>query len=329
MQILTRFSIRIIMFGRKRPTYADIEDWKRIFGALPPNVLDFDAHLVEEEWAQVGEDYLIHLDRWRVKDAKAKFVMVHGAGGNGRLLAPYCQMLGELGCEAIAPDLPGYGCSQQRSKSQITYETWRVVLSAVVEKEAAAGKPVIVFGLSMGGMLAYDVTCRTKIPVGLVASCLLDPGYPQVKEKMGRWPWVVEYGLPLLNYTKLILDNLPLKMSLVANMSSIANNKKLVDAIIADPRAGGNWMYARFLRSYLDSRPEIPPEDFEICPVLLAHPQDDKWTPVDISKLFFSRLIKVETRLTLLEGAGHFPVESPGFRQLKDCLRELIQSVIV
>ncbi|MGM0431306.1 MAG: alpha/beta hydrolase, partial [Spirochaetota bacterium] len=52
------------------------------------------------------------------------------------------------------------------------------------------------------------------------------------------------------------------------------------------------------------------------CPVLMLHPEDDRWTPVEISRLFFDRL-RVEKSLILLEGAGHFPIETPGLRQLE------------
>jgi alpha-beta hydrolase superfamily lysophospholipase len=35
------------------------------------------------------------------------------------------------------------------------------VLAAVIEAKAVRGLPVIVFALSMGGMLGYDATART------------------------------------------------------------------------------------------------------------------------------------------------------------------------
>jgi hypothetical protein len=36
--------------------------------------------------------------------------------------------------------------------------------------------------------------------------------------------------------------------------------------------------------------PEIEPSDFTVCPVLLAHPGLDPWTPIEISKPFFDNL---------------------------------------
>lgn len=308
--------------------YAQVGHWKRIFAALPANVPKFDESKVTEEFFSAG-DYELHLDRWKPDETPlVTLVVVHGAGGNGRLLAPYCQMAVEFGCEVVAPDLPGYGFTKYPAKSRITYECWRHVLSLLLENEAKREPPVVVFGLSMGGLLAYDVTARTKIPVGLVSTCFLDPQDPPVRHKMGRWSWMVDASLPLLTFTRVISDYLPLKMSLVSNMAAIANKKEIVNAIIADHRAGGNWMFARFLRTYLSAAPEIPPEEFDVCPVLLVHPGDDKWTPIDISRPFFEKISKVQTEVVILEGAGHFPVESPGFEQLRDAFKRFVTEAV-
>ena len=63
----------------------------------------------------------------------------------------------------------------------------------------------------------------------------------------------------------------------------------------------------------------MAPEDFDACPVLLAHPAEDRWTPVQLSRTFFDR-IRAPKQLVMLEGAGHFPVEQPGLDQLTDAV---------
>jgi pimeloyl-ACP methyl ester carboxylesterase len=97
-------------------------------------------------------------------------------------------------------------------------------------------------------------------------------------------------------------------MKVAGNMSAIANDRALARAIMADPRAGGNWMPARFLRTLLTAEAELPPEAFDVCPATLAHPADDRWTDVSMSRLF-DRLGRVPTELVMLENGGHFPVE--------------------
>ena len=71
----------------------------------------------------------------------------------------------------------------------------------------------------------------------------------------------------------------------------------------------------------------IEPEEFDICPVLLAHPEADRWTPVEVSRLFFDK-ISAPKRLRMLENAGHFPIESPGLQQLEAECVDLIKNGI-
>ena len=55
----------------------------------------------------------IHLDHHIPKTQPlGTLILVHGAGGHGRLLAPIGQMAADLGWKVLAPDLPGYGLTQ-------------------------------------------------------------------------------------------------------------------------------------------------------------------------------------------------------------------------
>ncbi len=53
---------------------------------------------------------------------------------------------------------------------------------------------------------------------------------------------------------------------------------------------------------------------------LLVHPEDDRWTDISLSRLFFDRLA-CEKEIKMLIGAGHFPLEPQGLEQMeKECL---------
>jgi len=49
----------------------------------------------------------LHLDRHGPPDAGLTVILVHGAGGYGRMFAPLAQRLAVAGHEVLAPDLPG------------------------------------------------------------------------------------------------------------------------------------------------------------------------------------------------------------------------------
>jgi alpha-beta hydrolase superfamily lysophospholipase len=304
-----------------------LPNWRRVCNALPERLRIPEPWPVQEDWLTVGR-FNVHLDRWSVESPRASVVIVHGVGGNGRMLALYGHMGRSLGYDAVAPDLPGYGLTDVPSKLALTYEDWRAALAAVIQAETVRGLPVIVFGLSMGGMLGYDATARTQLPKGLFVTCLTGLRDPEVQRGVARWPWLGSIIKPLLTTVPALTDPLPIYMKAVGNMSAVANSGPLVRAITADPLAGGNWMPARFLRTLLMAEPELPPEAFNVCPVTLAHPADDRWTDVSISRPFFDRLGRVPTELVMLEKGGHFPVEHPAHEQLMSAFRRFVEAAI-
>jgi alpha-beta hydrolase superfamily lysophospholipase len=112
-------------------------------------------------------------------------------------------------------------------------------------------------------------------------------------------------------------------MRLVINMRAVSNDPQVTEMIATEPRAGGNAMSAGFLRTLVASEPAVPPELFDVCPVLLLHPADDRWTDVSLSRPFFDRL-KVPKRLVMLGNAGHFPIEEPGVSELRTALLDFL-----
>ncbi|TLS52789.1 alpha/beta hydrolase [Paenibacillus antri] len=73
-------------------------------------------------------------------------------------------------------------------------------------------------------------------------------------------------------------------------------------------------------------KPLIQPERFDICPVLLVHPEVDPMTPFALSEPFYNRL-KRKKDCVILEGAGHFPIEQPGLDQMKTAVLSFISEI--
>ena len=72
--------------------------------------------------------------------------------------------------------------------------------------------------------------------------------------------------------------------------------------------------------------PAVPAEQYHGAPVLLLHPGDDRWTPTEISRTYLQRL-PVEVRCVELPGAGHFPIEEPGFQVLLDEVGAVVRTL--
>lgn len=309
----------------KRPSYAEIGLWRKYQPYFPAAIQITEGREPAEEWWS-WRDGSIHLDRYEAPDAPCQVILLHGAGGCGRLLAPFGLMLQSHGYETVLPDLPGYGLSRVPNKL-FHYEHWVSCVVDLVHAEfERSPKPVVLFGLSVGGYLAYLAAAKGRNVAGVMATTLADPRLPIVRDQFARFPRLNRSLTPLLPPLTALFGKMRLPVRWFANMQGVANDPALSDLLCADPVGGGNRVPLRFLQSIVSIEPEIEPEDFDLCPALLAHPAEDLWTTIEASRPFFDR-IQGPKELVMLENCGHLPVEEPGVNQLEDAMVAFLRNV--
>jgi alpha-beta hydrolase superfamily lysophospholipase len=308
-----------------RPRYADLTTWRKYQEFFPAEMRSTpETTPAESWWSWNGLD--VHLDRLAVPESKFKVIVLHGAGAYGRVMAPAAVIARRHGFETVAPDLPGYGLTSV-PRDRFVYPLWVDCVSALVDAELARdGRPVVLFGVSLGGLLAYQVAARSRKVVGLVATTLADPREPAVRQGFARTKLLGSAGLWLLNRLRPVTDGLPMPMRFMSKMNRISNVPELSDLCSKDPLGGGNWVPARFLRTLMDTAPDIEPEDFHVCPVLLTHPGVDKMTEISLSRRFFDRLA-CPKKMVVLEGASHMPTEHPGVDQMQSAVLDFMQDL--
>ena len=288
--------------------------WRQIQEYLPiENRID-NNNLPKEEWLEIGKNQ-IHIDHYICNDAKGIIVIYHGVGGNGRLLSFIAVPLHKAGYEVICPDLPLYGHSVCNGKT--TYSDWIDCGTVIAEKYRQEDKPLYLFGLSAGGMLAYQISCRLENLAGLMLTCLLDQRINKVTKETAASSMMAVLGKPFLKITHCVIGGFKLPMKMVCNMKAIVNNEALAELLMSDPISSGTKVSLEFLYGMLNPSIEIEAMDYQKCPVLLVHPEKDYWTDVSLSRLFFDK-IHVAKELKLLQGAGHFPIEEKGLKQLEE-----------
>lgn len=302
--------------------YADLKQWRDYQPFFPPKMRVTEETTPEEEyWRWNGLD--IHLDRSAVPASPLKIIVLHGAGAYGRVMAPAAVLARQHGYETISPDMPGYGLSEV-PRGRMEYGLWVDCVKDLIDAELERdSRPVVLFGVSLGGLLAYHAACRSRRVAGLVATTLADTREPEVRRGFARSAMLGGAGLSLLDSLKAVTDGLPLPMRWMSKMDRISNKKELADLCASDRLGGGNWVPARFLRTLMHTTPDIEPEEFTICPVLLAHPGVDRMTEIAHSRRFFDRL-KGPKRMVVLEGASHMPTEHPGVDQLETAVIEFL-----
>ncbi|MFQ3663923.1 MAG: alpha/beta fold hydrolase [Chloroflexaceae bacterium] len=311
-----------------RDAYADDPTWRAIQAFLPAE-LRFGPGLMPTSSFWAWQGHQIHLDRFAQPDSPVTLILLHGVGTNGRLLSLIVGgPLWRRGIESVAVDLPPYGQSRPARRVTVTYDDWvRLVCDSIAAERQRSGRPIMLFGLSAGGMLAYHAAAIDGQVAGIIGTTFLDQRIPRVRDatalnllmsRGGGALAAILAGTPL--------GRLAMPMRLASKMHTLVNNPAALRILLRDRSSAGSWATLRFLHSYLSYQPALEPEDFAVCPILLTQPGADRWTPAELSAPVLGRVRQVPVRSVQLDGAGHYPLEQPGLSQLADAIEAFVRS---
>ncbi|KAH7013309.1 Alpha/Beta hydrolase protein [Ilyonectria destructans] len=313
------------------PTYDSQSTWREIQTRFLPERLHFNSeHAPTEEWWD-NRGHKLHLDRWRSPSAKIRVILHHGVGTNGRQMSMILGVpLHAAGFDVVAIDMPGYGQTRVASGVTYSYDDWVNIGNDFVDHELSYdGRPIVLYGLSAGGMLAYHIAALNKKVVGVIGMTFLDQRIRQVKKETLHDPVIASVGIPMARICSRIpiLRSLAMPMWLAGKMSALVNNPDAMKVFRADKTSAGSWATMRFLSTYATYAPAMEPEDFDVCPILLTQPAEDRWTPLHLSELVLNRVTKVPVKKVMLENAGHYPLEDPGLQQMADAIIEFLNQL--
>ena len=263
----------------------------------------------------------IHLLRRSDPAASVRLILVHGAGAHAQALWPIASLLTGTGVDLLAVDLPLYGRTRVSDRSRVTYQDWIELLEDLIKVEDD-GRPLILLGASIGGLLAVEASARSGRVAATVATCLLDPRRRAGRAVMTRFGALATPFMRLLPLVRGPVARIPLKISWLANLAAMGQDPGLGRLCAADARGGGAIVPLGFLASYL-SHPHTAARTRPV-PVHLMHPELDEWTPSALSEATL-RQLPGPTSSSLLRGCGHFPLEEPGLQDLIDGIIEAVR----
>lgn len=273
------------------------------------------------------DNFDVHIDHYYVDSTqkKHKLILLHGGGGNGRLLSPIAVFLQKLGYECIAPDLPGFGLTKIHKPN--SYYTWINLVNELVNQELKKSKsPIVLCGVSLGGMLAYQVACLNKNISGLIVTSLADTRKKSVQIGLSKNKWFGAISPTLLSGMSSITDDIKIPIKWTTKMWAMANNPEFVKALKNDKIGSGSAVYLKFFRTLFEVSPEIEPEDFNRCPLLFLQPEKDYIIPWSMSKPFYESL-SCKKEMVILKNCGHIPLEKPGINQMIDAATSFLDKL--
>ncbi len=301
-------------------TYESSKSWSQYRDILAERFyINFEGQPVET-WRSIRGHH-IHIDEWQPEGpTKGTLILVHGAGGNGRVLAPFAAFAAKLGWRILAPDLPGYGVTQPAKGFRWEYEEWPAVVADLADE--CTGH-VVLMGLSLGGMTAVFAAEASRNVSGVIATTLLDMGDPSIFIRAARWRWL---GLATLLGFRLmpwIVDRVAMPLWLIAPMNKMTGDPAMRDYFSSDPMLGRLRVPSRFFRKIHARKASTIHLH---CPLLLIHPGADAWTPTALSNPAFGR-VRGDKRLRELTNGSHLPLEQPALQELQDEVRSFLTSV--
>ena len=171
--------------------YQNQNNWEEIQHFLPQKFQLTNATLPKEErWNWKGNQ--IHLDTYRNPNAKAKIILFHGVGTNGRQMTTIIgKPLADDGFEVIALDMPLYGESLVNQAMTITFSDWIECGNDYVNHELSRdNRPIFLYGLSAGGMETYFIAAKNQKIKGIIGMTFLDQREKTVRMTTTRnWFW--------------------------------------------------------------------------------------------------------------------------------------------
>ena len=310
--------------------YSEQKAWREIEKFLPEKLHFTEDYYPKEEWWD-WKGNKIHLDTFRNPKAKAKIILFHGVGTNGRQMSMIIGgPLAKDGFETIAIDMPLYGLTKLNKNMKITYDDWIDLGNDYINYELSRdSRPIILYGLSAGGMETYHIACKNKKVKGIVGMTFLDQREQRVRSETARNAFWGHFGTPLSGLScKIGLSKFKIKMTICSKMYTLCNNDEALKVLLKDKTSAGNSVPMSFLHSYMTPNPEIEPENFDICPILLTQPEKDRWTPLHLSEPFLKKVKKVPVKIVELKNGGHYPVEQPALDQSHAYILEFINGII-
>jgi alpha-beta hydrolase superfamily lysophospholipase len=274
-----------------------------------------------EGW-RVWRGHRIHVDDWMPSAApRGTAILVHGAGGHGRLLAPLADLCVQEGWRALAPDFPGYGLTETKPGWKADYAEWPALTAELADEVEG---PVVLIGLSVGGFTALRGAQMAKAVKGVLATTLIDMTDPKIFAQAARWLWLGQLTLQSLKFARWLVDAIALPLALATPIGTLTTDPALRRYFETDPLLGGRWVSGRFFRT-LHQAPAPRPDLALPCPLWLIHPGADEWTPTAMSKPAFEAIPSAKRFRELTNGA-HLPLEQPARSELTEELSRFLRA---
>ena len=250
------------------------------------------TQLYEQSWRPAGE-------------ARAVVVLVHGLRDHSANYRALAERLAQQGFAVHAFDLRGHGRSEGIRVWAESFDDYLGDLEIFMAKVRAEepGRPVLLFGHSMGGAIAtlYTITRHPDLKGLALSGAALEAGVPAAK----------------IGGTKFIAALAPGAGIFELDPHQFSRDPAVVQAGLADPLVYQGGAGARTARELLSAIAQIQDHMEEVTvPLLVMHGAADTVTPPSGSKALVDRARSTDKTLKVYLGMYHDLLHEPEKEQV-------------
>ena len=224
--------------------------------------------------------------------------IVHGSGEHSGRYANVVNHFSELGYKLYAFDFRGHGKSAGRPGHVQAWQEYRDDLDCYLHliEEENPGKPVFLYGHSMGGQIVLDYLTSGKHRAVAAVVCSAPAINPPPTS-------------PLLIFVGKILTFIWPTISLNngLDVNDISRDAAVIKAYVEDPLVSAK-ITARFAAEFLACIDRVQANADKIdVPLFLFHGSADRIIPMQGTESFYSKVVFADKKLEIYQGGFHEP----------------------
>ncbi|MCD6449109.1 MAG: lysophospholipase, partial [Thermotogaceae bacterium] len=230
--------------------------------------------------------------------SKDRILLIHGLGEHSGRYEKFIKRAIKDGFSVLTFDLPGHG----KSRGIRGHAPLKKVFNVIENITKNAEKPFVVFGHSLGGLIAARYVENGGKAKMLVLS---SPGFDYDRKKVSNG---------LVNLAKILSAIIPfLPMNNRINPNLLSRNKEAVYKYTHDPLVHDKISVALARDFFVESQKAIEEADKINIPTLVLIGTDDKVTPPEGARNFFENLESKDKKIIEYKGAYHEIFEDPEY----------------
>ncbi len=238
---------------------------------------------------------------------RAVFVLAHGAAEHSGRYARFGEHFAARGYAVAALDQPGHGRSPGERGHIDSFSEFVTTLDLFREKVSAdyAGKPLVLLGHSMGGLIACNYLLQYQ---EAFAGCILSGPAIDTDLKPGFFQNL---------FIRFLAAYFPNVGVLQLDASGVSRDPEEVEAYVNDPLNYRGKLSARLVRELFGAMGEVQSRAGEITvPLLLLHGGADSMTSPAGSRLLEERAGSSDKTLNIYPGLYHEIFNEPEREQV-------------